>query len=179
MAWAGLSRIAANAGLNVSELNAEITVDTETVTANCLKNEPVIPEMNVQGMNTAVSTRATAITGPDTSRMAWMAASRGIIPSSIWCSTASTTTIASSTTIPIASTRPNSVRLLMLKPIASITPNVPMIATGTATSGISAERQLCRNTSTTIATSSTASNSVCFTSSIDSLMKGVVSKRMS
>ena len=44
-----------------------------------------------------------------TPRAAWIAASRGDMPSSIWCSTASTTTIASSTTIPIARTKANNV----------------------------------------------------------------------
>ena len=93
----------------------------------------------------------------------------------MWCSTASTTTMASSTTMPIASTRPNSVRLFRLKPMAAITAKVPMMATGTATSGMSDDRQFCRNTNTTRATSTMASNRVSNTSLIDSLMNGVVS----
>ena len=56
-----------------------------------------------------------------------------------------------------------------------MTAKVPMMATGTAISGISADRQFCRNTSTTTATSTMASNSVSKTSLIDSLMNGVVS----
>ena len=56
-----------------------------------------------------------------------------------------------------------------------MTANVPMIATGTATSGISADRQFCRNRSTTNATRMTASRSVLKTSLIDSVMNGVVS----
>ncbi len=83
---------------------------------------------------------------------------------------ASTTTIASSTTMPMAKTRPNSDRVLRLNPISDMAANVPMMATGTAISGISAERQFCRNTSTTRATRSTASRSVLKTSWIDSLM---------
>src|SRR5919205_305418 len=51
-------------------------------------------------------------------------------------STFSTTTIASSTTIPIASTSPNSERVLIEKPLASITANVPTIEIGTAASGM-------------------------------------------
>ena len=62
------------------------------------------------------------------------------------CSTASTTTIASSTTIPMASTRPSSERLLRLNPIPFIAAKVPMIATGTAMSGMSVARQLWRKT---------------------------------
>ena len=115
------------------------------------------------------------MTGPDTSSIALMVASRGDRPCSMWCSTASTTTMASSTTMPMASTRPNSVRLLRLKPSGAMTANVPMIATGTATSGMSADRQFCRNSSTTMATRMIASRSVLKTSLIDSRMNGVVS----
>ena len=59
------------------------------------------------------STSVVAITAPVTSCIAWMAASFGLRPScmSVW--TRSTTTIASSTTVPIARTSPNSVRMLM------------------------------------------------------------------
>ena len=113
---AGPQSMAASAGLRVSELIVESTVDAAIVSANWRKNWPVIPEMNAQGMNTAESTRPTAITGAETSLIAWIVAALGVIPCSIWCSTDSTTTIASSTTIPIASTSPKSVRLLSEKP---------------------------------------------------------------
>ena len=59
----------------------------------------------------------------------------------MWCSTASTTTIASSTTRPIASTRPNSDRVLIEKPSNGKTANVPTSETGTASSGIKVARQ--------------------------------------
>ena len=62
--------MAASAGLRVSELMAENTVDAAIVTANWRKNRPVIPLMNAQGTNTAQSTSATAITGPVTSSIA-------------------------------------------------------------------------------------------------------------
>ena len=110
-----------------------------------------------------------------TSSIALRAASRGESPCSSQRSTFSTTTMASSTTMPIASTRPNSEMLFRLKPSAAMTAKVPTMATGTAISGISAARQFCRNTSTTIATSATASSSVRTTSSTDSRMNGVVS----
>ena len=57
-----------------------------------------------------------AMTGPETSSIALMVASCGDMPCSMWCSTASTTTMASSTTSPMASTSPNSDRVLMEKP---------------------------------------------------------------
>ena len=139
------------AGLSVSELIAEKTVETAIVTANWRKNWPVIPLMNAHGTNTAQSTSATAMTGPVTSSIALRVASRGGSPCSSQRSTFSTTTIASSTTMPIASTSPNSEMLFRLKPSAAMTAKVPTIATGTATSGISTARQFCRKTSTTIA----------------------------
>ena len=59
--------------------------------------------------------------------------------------------------------------------MAAMAAKVPTIATGTAMSGISVARQLCRNNSTTSATSTIASRSVLTTSRIDSVMNGVVS----
>ncbi len=57
----------------------------------------------------------------------------------------------------------------------AMTAKVPMIATGTAMSGMIAERQFCKNSSTTTATRMTASRRVLKTSPMDSLMNGVVS----
>ena len=47
--------------------------------------------------------------------------------------------------MPIASTSPNSVSVLMEKPSAAKAPNVPMSEMGTTTIGINVARQLCRN----------------------------------
>ena len=58
-------------------------------------------------------------------------------------STFSTTTIASSTTIPMARISPSSVSMLSEKPKMSITPNVPISEIGTATIGMIVARQLC------------------------------------
>src|SRR5262249_40548099 len=140
-----------------------------------LKNWPVIPPTNAHGTNTAHSTRATAMIGPVTSSMALTVASRGFKPCSIHRSTFSTTTIASSTTIPIANTKPNSEILFKLKPSAAITANVLTIATGTAINGMITERQFCKNTNTTMATNTTAMSSVLTTSDTDSRINGVVS----
>ena len=91
----------------------------------------------------------------------------------MWRSTFSTTTIASSTTMPIASTRPNSVSTLMENPSSHSTAKVPMIDTGTATSGISEARQVWRNSTTTMTTSAIASSSVSMTEAIESLTNTV------
>ena len=67
----------------VKALTAEMTVETEIVTANWRKNWPVIPLMNAQGTNTAQSTRAMAMIGPLISSMAWMWPSRASSPLAI------------------------------------------------------------------------------------------------
>ena len=64
----------------------------------------------------------------------------------------STTTMASSTTMPIASTRPNSERLFREKPATAIAANAPTSDTGMATIGITAARQDCRKIKTTTTT---------------------------
>ncbi|MNJ00286.1 hypothetical protein D3C73_1595790 [compost metagenome] len=75
---------------------------------------------------------------PDTSSMALMVASRGGKPSSAMMrSTFSTTTMASSTRMPMASTMPNIVIMLTEKPSTDITANVPNRQTGTTMVGMS------------------------------------------
>ena len=101
-----------------------------------------------------------ATSAPPTSSMVSWAAARGVRPSRMLRSTFSTTTIASSTTMPIASTRPNSERLFNEKPAAAMTARVPISDTGMAMIGISEARQLCRNRMTTRTTRITASNIV-------------------
>src|ERR1700722_15094799 len=61
--------------------------------------------MKAVGTNTAERTSAMPTTGPESSSIAFNAASFGVIPSSIWRSTPSTPTMASSTTSPIAITK--------------------------------------------------------------------------
>ena len=147
----------ASAGDSVSEQKQEIAVATAMVTANCWKNCPEMPPMNAVGMNTAHSTSAIETSAPPTSSMVFSAASRRLMPCSRWRSTFSTTTMASSTTMPTASTSPNRVRLLIEKPSAAITAKVPTSDTGMAMIGMMAGRQPCRNTSTTMTTSAIAS----------------------
>ncbi len=105
-----------------------------------------------------------------------LVASLGGRPSSVITrSTFSTTTMASSTSRPIASTMPNMVSVLIEKPNAAIRPKVPSSTTGIAMVGISVARKFCRNRYITRKTSTTASISVITTDSIEILTKGVVS----
>src|SRR3954469_13943409 len=137
-----------------------------------------MPAMNAVGTNTAQSTSEIAMTGPVTSSMALRDASRGDSPCAINRSAFSTTTIASSTTIPIASTSPNSDRLFIENPSNPMTKNVPISETGTAIIGMTVARQFWRNTSTTMNTSTNASSSVWYTLAIDSSTNAVVSYTM-
>ena len=82
--------------------------------------------------------------------------------------------MASSTTMPMASTRPNNDRLLSENPNAAITAKVPTNDTGTAIIGMSVARQVCRNTSITMITSTIASIKAWMTASIDFSTKVVV-----
>ncbi len=83
--------------------------------------------------------------------------------------------MASSTTMPIERTRPNSVSRLIEKPSAYIPANVPMIEIGTAMTGMMVARQFCRKTKTTRMTRMIASMKVLMTSWIDTSMNFVVS----
>ena len=94
--------------------------------------------MNAIGINTATSTRVMPTIAPLIWVIALRVASRGESPSlTMIRSTFSTTTIASSTRIPMASTIPNMVSTLIEKPSTSIVANVPISATGTTRVGIS------------------------------------------
>ena len=153
-----------------------MSTEIAIVTANCLLRRPWIPLMRPMGTKTDDRTRAIPTTGPETSDIALSVASRGDIPSSMWCSTASTTTIASSTTRPIASTSPKSDKVLIEKPRKGKKAKVPMSETGTAIKGMRVARQFWRNRNTTRITSRMASTSVVTISLIPSVTGSVVSR---
>ena len=88
----------------------------------------------------------------------------------------STTTIASSTTMATANISPNSVNVLIEKPNAAITANVPINDTGIVIQGIITARQFCRNKKITSITSKVVSKKVTITSSMEAWMTSVVSK---
>jgi hypothetical protein len=91
----------------------------------------------------------------------------------------SSTTIASSTTMPIASTTPSSVSTLMVKPAMDMTQNAPMMDTGMASTGISVVRHSRKNAYTTSTTSRKAMKMVSVTSSSERRTYSVLSKATS
>src|SRR6267142_1611279 len=102
-----------------------------------------MPPMKAMGINTEDKTSAMPMTGVVTSSIALMVASLGVNPCSMLCSTASTTTIASSTTSPMARMSPKRDRVLIEKPSKGKMANVPISDTGTATRGMRVARQPC------------------------------------
>ena len=137
----------------MSALNAEMETENAIVSANWRNRIPVVPGKNATGTNTATSTSEVATTAPATSLMAMDAALCGSeIPSVMWRWTFSMTTMASSTTRPVARVRPNKVSVLIEKPRIFTNAKVPISETGMVMAGIKVLRQSCRKmkiTSTT------------------------------
>ena len=100
-------------GVMVSATMPEMMTAPASVKANSRNSAPVRPPVKPSGDSTAASVSVIAITGPVISFMPWIAASSGCSPSSMWRWMFSTTTIASSTTSPIASTIASSDRRLI------------------------------------------------------------------
>src|SRR5262249_52498219 len=135
-----------SAGVSVSELNAEIETENAIVSANCRNKMPVVPGNSATGTNTDTSTSEVAITAPATSFIATDAALCGsVIPSTMCRSTFSITTMASSTTSPVASVIPNKVSVLIENPSSCTKMNVPISDTGIVIAGINVVRQSCKN----------------------------------
>ena len=105
----------------------------------------MVPGKSATGTNTATRTSDVATTAPATSFIATDAALCGsVIPSTICRSTFSITTIASSTTSPVASVMPNSVSVLIEKPSNLTKTNVPTSETGMVIAGMNVLRQSCK-----------------------------------
>ena len=127
-------------------------------------------------MNTEAITKEIAIMAPLISFMAFSVASTGnSLLRDISTFTASMTTMASSTTIPIAITRAKSEIILSVMLNANIAMKLPNRDTGTAIIGMTADLQSPKNMNTTMATRMKASNSVCITFSILASRKRLIS----
>ena len=138
--------------------------DEAMVTPNCVKNEPLVPDMNITGMNTAMKTSVHEMTATVTSdRASRVALSTFFAPSSSFAITASVTTMASSTTVPMASTRAKRVRMFSEKPATLTMANVPSSDTMMLIEGISVARKSCRKKNTTRITRMMAMMSVSMT----------------
>ena len=115
------------------------------------------------------------ITGIAISRVPIMAARNGLSPFLICRSTFSTTTMASSTTRPMASTMASRVMRLMEKPQTLISMITPIMESGMVIIGITTARKEPINRVITTSTIIAASTMVWITSCIDSSMEMVLS----
>ena len=164
-------------GASVSAVKSEIPIEAAIVRANCWKSSPVVPGRKATGMKTDISTSDVATTAPPISRIARTVASNVLVLSSTICRTMfSKTTIASSTTNPVASVKPKSVSVLIEKPSSFIAANVPISETGIVIDGISVLCQFCKKMKMTSTTSRIAISSVTRTSLIEARTKSEVSK---
>src|ERR1700678_4823474 len=140
---------------------------------------PVVPGKKETGTNTEISTREVAITALVTSAIATDVAVWGSEWSSLICRcTFSITSMASSTTRPVASVMPNIVNELIEKPKILMKANVPISETGIVIAGMMVARQSSRNRKITTMTMMIASPSVPTTSRMESPTTVVVSNGM-
>ena len=152
-------------------------METLIVTANWRNSVPDTPGMKPIGTNTDSSTREMAITGPVICAIAFLVAALGSRSgsSSITRSTFSTTTMASSTTMPMPNTIASREMVLSEKPKAISTATVPIRLTGIATTGMMVARQLPRKTNTTSTTRPKAIRMVDCTSAMVAATKVLLS----
>ena len=161
-----------------------MAIENAIVSENCLYRIPVVPGKRLTGTKTEISTSEVAITALVTSAIATMVALCGScthssVPATVcpsrWRCTFSITTIASSTTSPVAKVIPKSVNELMEKSKSRMNANVPISETGIVMAGMIVARQSCRNRKITMITMTMASASVFSTSTIESWTIVVVS----
>ena len=140
---------------------------------------PVVPGKNETGTKTAIKTRDVAMTALVTSPMALEVASWGSECSmAMWRCTFSMTTMASSTTSPVASVMPKRVSELMEKPNNLMKAKVPISETGIVTAGMMVARQSSRKRKMTVMTMKMARPRVHSTSRMESPTTVVESKAM-
>ncbi len=140
---------AASIGVSVNETNSENSVATVTTMPNSCMYLPTNPLRNASGRNTTTSTSVIAIAALPISVRPLIAASPGDCPMSRCRVMFSSTTIESSTRMPMMSERPISDTLSSVSPITRITTNVASSDDGIAIITTTALRQACRNSMST------------------------------
>ena len=123
---------------------------TAAVMPNWYRNRPEMLDMNETGMKMMARLSVVAMTGSAISSVAALAAAKlSIFFSSTHRKMFSSTTIASSMTMPTISTSASMVTLLSVKSSARIMPNVEMTDAGMAMPAMIVDRQLRMNSITT------------------------------
>ena len=128
--------------MSVKATSSDTAMAKAMVTPKEYMNRPTMPPMNATGRNTAISDRLVASTARPTSWVPSMAASRGdIFFSSMKRKMFSSTTTASSITMPTASVRASSVMTLSVKSMYFMAAKVAISELGMATAEISVGRK--------------------------------------
>ena len=163
-------------GVVVREMTSEIRTAADKVTANSRNKRPVCPPMNSSGMNTATSDTLMDSTVKPTSLAPSNAALKRSMPASIWRLVFSSTTMASSTTNPVATVSAIRLRLFKLNPSRYMTPKVPSSDTMVAMAGIKVARALRKKALTTSTTRAIEISRVTSISSNDARIELVLSE---
>ena len=111
---AGLSNTLESIGVRANAVKREVIRQVTVRTANCLNITPTIPPINTKGRNTTMVVRVDAAIANPISDAPNIAACLGIAPRSMCCVMFSSTTMALSTTIPIAITNATKENMLMV-----------------------------------------------------------------
>ena len=164
----GFRKYAAIIGVSVRATSSENSTATVTVKPKGRKNSPGMPPMNATGMNTAHIVSVVATTARPISIAASVAASQRRLALRKWRTMFSTSTIASSTSMPTTSVSASSVSMFSVKPRPSIAQNVGMIDSGSASADTSVARQSRRNSHTTMIARIAPSTSISIDESYDS-----------
>ena len=165
-------------GVRVSDTIADVTTAMVSVNANSRNIRPTRPDMNSNGMNTAINDTVSEITVKPISLAPRSEASIAVSPFSMWRTIFSIMTMASSTTKPVPMVSAISDRLSRLKPEKYMMPKLVISDSGSATPAISVARIERRNSSTTSVTSTTLRISVNCTSLTEARMVTVRSLTM-
>ncbi len=104
-------------GVNVSAMISESEMMMDTIHPSCLNITPAKPPTMVIGRNTAMMVSVEAITERDTSSVPYTAACFGRLPRCIWVVIFSSTTMASSTTMPMVMESAEREMMLMELPV--------------------------------------------------------------
>jgi len=160
-------------GVVVSDRTREMRMATDNTRANSRKRRPTMPPMKKIGMKTATREMLMDTTVKATSLAPSLAASRGDKPVSMCRATFSSTTMASSTTNPVAMVSAMSERLSREAPSRYMTAKEPTSEATVAAAGMSVARALPKKTKTTRMTSTQEAPSVHSTSAREARMGGV------
>ena len=144
-----LSILEQSIGTRVRAAVVEMIMMMVTMNPSCLNMIPAIPDTMVRGRNTQSIVRVEAITDMATSDVPWTAASFGFSPLSRWVDMFSSTTIASSTTMPIAMESADMDMMFRVLPVAKRYTSEPRSAIGMERTMMKVALHLPRNRKTT------------------------------